>query len=211
MIFKKEHAPSDEQLSILRKGEEWNEEASKRLKEERERKAKEEKEYTNSRKQKENFVPNICDVICLGGFLHVAKLIEVPQIVSNLFVRNLKTSDVKKHSNEITITLALQHLLCKLNRNINALMTLTEIKHDYKEVKGKKFNTGKKSRNDLDTSARTWYYTITRSFCKMGQVHDEQDKRQKEAEATKLFSLNSGKLGESLILITLEKRIKLIH
>ncbi|XP_070518015.1 uncharacterized protein [Cardiocondyla obscurior] len=135
MIFKKEHAPSDEQLSILRKGEEWNEEASKRLKEERERKAKEEKEYTNSRKQKENFVPNICDVICLGGFLHVAKLIEVPQIVSNLFVRNLKTSDVKKHSNEITITLALQHLLCKLNRNINALMTLTEIKHDFKQVK----------------------------------------------------------------------------
>ncbi|KAL0108666.1 hypothetical protein PUN28_015262 [Cardiocondyla obscurior] len=160
MIFKREHAPSDDQLSILRKGEEWNEEASKRLKEERERKAKEEKEYTNSRKQKENFVPNICDVISLGGFLHVAKLIEVPQIVSNLFVRNLKTSDVKKHSNKITITLALQHLL------------------------------------------------FTRSFCKMGQVHDEQDKRQKEAEATKLLSLNSGKLGESLILITLEKRMK---
>ncbi|KAL0116334.1 hypothetical protein PUN28_009730 [Cardiocondyla obscurior] len=58
MIFKREHAPSDDQLSILRKGEEWNEEASKRLKEERERKAKEEKEYANSRKQKENFVPN---------------------------------------------------------------------------------------------------------------------------------------------------------
>ncbi|KAL0101860.1 hypothetical protein PUN28_018422 [Cardiocondyla obscurior] len=85
MIFKREHAPSDNQLSILRKGEEWNEEASKRLKEERERKAKEEKEYTNSRKQKENFVPNICDVISLGGFLHVAKLIEVPQIVSIIY------------------------------------------------------------------------------------------------------------------------------
>ncbi|KAL0114932.1 hypothetical protein PUN28_010466 [Cardiocondyla obscurior] len=49
---------------------------------------------------------------------------------------------------------------------------------------------------------------ITRSSCKMGQVHDEQDKRQKEAEATKLFWENSGKLEESLILITLEKRMK---
>ncbi|KAL0117792.1 hypothetical protein PUN28_008884 [Cardiocondyla obscurior] len=58
MIFKREHAPSEDQLSTLRKGEEWNEEVAKRLKEERERKAKEEKEYANSRKRKENFVPN---------------------------------------------------------------------------------------------------------------------------------------------------------
>ena len=58
MIFKKEHAPSEDQLNTLRKGEEWNEEVAKRLKEERERKAKEESEYAKSRKRKENFVPN---------------------------------------------------------------------------------------------------------------------------------------------------------
>jgi len=58
MIFKKEHAPSEDQLSTLRRGEEWNEEVAKRLKEERERKAKEETEYAKSRKRKENFVPN---------------------------------------------------------------------------------------------------------------------------------------------------------
>ncbi|XP_012057988.1 PREDICTED: sperm-associated antigen 7 homolog [Atta cephalotes] len=58
MIFKKEHAPSEDQLNTLRKGEEWNEEVAKRLKEERERKAKEETEYAKSRKRKENFVPN---------------------------------------------------------------------------------------------------------------------------------------------------------
>lgn len=58
MIFKKEYAPSEDQLSTLRKGEEWNEEVAKRLKEERERKAKEETENAKSRKRKENFVPN---------------------------------------------------------------------------------------------------------------------------------------------------------
>lgn len=58
MLFKREHAPSEDQLSTLRKGEEWNEEVAKRLKEEREMKAKEEIEYAKSRKRKENFVPN---------------------------------------------------------------------------------------------------------------------------------------------------------
>lgn len=58
MLFKREHAPSEDQLNTLRKGEEWNEEVAKRLKEEREMKAKEEIEYAKSRKRKENFVPN---------------------------------------------------------------------------------------------------------------------------------------------------------
>jgi len=58
----------------------------------------------------------ICDVISLGGFIHIAKLIEVPQIVSNLFIGNIKTSDLKKSNNEIVVTMALQHPLCKLNR-----------------------------------------------------------------------------------------------
>lgn len=58
----------------------------------------------------------ICDVISLGGFTHIAKLIEVPQIVSNLFINSLKNSDVKKNNNEIVITMALQHPLCKLSR-----------------------------------------------------------------------------------------------
>lgn len=58
----------------------------------------------------------ICDVISLGGFMHIAKLIEVPQIVSNLFMDSLKGSDVKKNNNEIIVTAALQHPLCKLDR-----------------------------------------------------------------------------------------------
>lgn len=39
VIFKREHAPSEDQLNALRRGEEWNEEIAKRLIEERERRA----------------------------------------------------------------------------------------------------------------------------------------------------------------------------
>lgn len=58
MIFKREHAPSEDQVHILRRGEEWNEEVAKKLKEERERKIKEEAEEAVSKKRNENFVPN---------------------------------------------------------------------------------------------------------------------------------------------------------
>ena len=57
MIFKREHAPSEDQLNTLRSGQEWNEEIAKRLQEERERSAKEELEEARSKKRKENFVP----------------------------------------------------------------------------------------------------------------------------------------------------------
>ncbi|XP_032676520.1 sperm-associated antigen 7 homolog [Odontomachus brunneus] len=58
MIFKREYAPSEDQLYILRRGEEWNEEVGKKLKEDRKRKAKEAAEYAKSRKNKDKFVPN---------------------------------------------------------------------------------------------------------------------------------------------------------
>ncbi|XP_043786293.1 sperm-associated antigen 7 homolog [Apis laboriosa] len=56
VIFKREHAPSEDQLNALRRGEEWNEEIAKRLIEERERRAKEEEEAaTKPKKRKDNF------------------------------------------------------------------------------------------------------------------------------------------------------------
>lgn len=58
VLFKREHAPSEDQLNTLRKGEEWNEKVAEKLKEERERRAREEAEYQKSRKRKEDFVPN---------------------------------------------------------------------------------------------------------------------------------------------------------
>ncbi|XP_043266369.1 sperm-associated antigen 7 homolog [Venturia canescens] len=58
MIFKREHAPTDDQLNVLRRGEEWNEEIAKRIQEEREKQAKEDEEFSKSRKRKNDFVPN---------------------------------------------------------------------------------------------------------------------------------------------------------
>ncbi|CAD1478289.1 unnamed protein product, partial [Heterotrigona itama] len=61
VVFKREYAPSEDQLNALRRGEEWNEEIARRLIEERERRAKEEREAAaKPRKRKDNFVPNSC-------------------------------------------------------------------------------------------------------------------------------------------------------
>lgn len=58
ILFKREHAPSEDQINTLRKGEEWNEQVGKRLQEERERLAKEKLEEVKTRKERNNFVPN---------------------------------------------------------------------------------------------------------------------------------------------------------
>lgn len=61
VIFKREYAPSEDQLNALRRGEEWNEEVARKLIEEREKRAKEEQEAAAAakpRKRKDNFVPN---------------------------------------------------------------------------------------------------------------------------------------------------------
>ena len=57
MIFKREHAPSEDQINTLRRGEEWNEEVGRRMQEDRERLAKEEREEARTKKRKDNFVP----------------------------------------------------------------------------------------------------------------------------------------------------------
>lgn len=58
----------------------------------------------------------VCDIISLSGFTYIAKIIEIPQVITNLFMDKLKTNETKKVADEITITMALQHPLHKLNR-----------------------------------------------------------------------------------------------
>ena len=58
VVFKREHAPSEDHLNALRRGEEWNEEIAKRLQEQRQRQAIEDAEDLKSRKRKQDFVPN---------------------------------------------------------------------------------------------------------------------------------------------------------
>ncbi|KAF3421893.1 hypothetical protein E2986_03358 [Frieseomelitta varia] len=59
VIFKREYAPSEDQLNVLRRGEEWNEEVARKLIEEREKRAEEEQEAAaKPRKRKDTFVPN---------------------------------------------------------------------------------------------------------------------------------------------------------
>ena len=58
VIFKREHAPSEDQLNTLRKGEEWNEEVAKKLKEQRQNEIDEKIEEMKNKNRKRAFVPN---------------------------------------------------------------------------------------------------------------------------------------------------------
>uniref|UniRef100_A0A1B6G1H1 R3H domain-containing protein n=1 Tax=Cuerna arida TaxID=1464854 RepID=A0A1B6G1H1_9HEMI len=56
MLFKKEYPPSDDELTTLRNGQEWNEETAKELAEKRKQELKEEEE--DALRKPEKFVPN---------------------------------------------------------------------------------------------------------------------------------------------------------
>ncbi|XP_008543467.1 sperm-associated antigen 7 homolog [Microplitis demolitor] len=59
ILFKKEYAPSEDHLNVLRRGEEWNDEIAKKLQDEKLRQAKEEEEeICYSKKRKNDFIPN---------------------------------------------------------------------------------------------------------------------------------------------------------
>ncbi|XP_029056491.2 alsin [Osmia bicornis bicornis] len=121
------------------------------------------------------YINAVCDVISLSGFTYIAKLIEVPQVIANLFMEKLKVSEIKKVNNEIVITMALQHPLHKLNRYKNMILNLIKC-----------------------NGTRMGVERLQEALMKWEQICDEQEKRQKEAEATKIFWENSGKLGELL-------------
>ncbi|XP_016915649.2 alsin [Apis cerana] len=117
----------------------------------------------------------VCDVISLSGFTYIAKIIEVPQIITNLFIDKLKTNETKKITDEIIITMALQHPLYKLNRYKNMILNLMKC-----------------------NGTRMGIERMQEALIKWEQICDDQEKQQKEAETTKLFWENSGKLGELL-------------
>lgn len=58
----------------------------------------------------------VCDVISISGFTYIAKILEVPQVITNLFKGKSKAGEIKKITDETIITAALQYPLRKLNR-----------------------------------------------------------------------------------------------
>ncbi|OXU21981.1 hypothetical protein TSAR_006752, partial [Trichomalopsis sarcophagae] len=57
VIFKKEYAPSEEQLSVLRNGGEWNEEIAQKLQRQKIEQIKQ-KDLMRCQKEKQKFIPN---------------------------------------------------------------------------------------------------------------------------------------------------------
>lgn len=122
-----------------------------------------------------HYLNAICDVVSLGGFTHIARIIDVPQILSNLFADRIKGAKGKKANNEAVIALALQHPLNRLNRYKSMVQNLIRI------------NGPKLGIERLQEALGKWE-----------QICDEQERRQKEAETTKQFWESSGKLVELL-------------
>lgn len=118
----------------------------------------------------------ICDVISLGGFTYIARIIELPQAMpKKLHDLKLPSGTRKMNNNENIIANALQHPLCSLNRYKTMISNLI------------KCNGSKMGIERLKEALSKWERII-----------DEQEKRQREADITKQFWEGSGKLIELL-------------
>ncbi|XP_033227521.1 alsin isoform X2 [Belonocnema kinseyi] len=115
----------------------------------------------------------ICDVISLGGFTHIARIVELPQVAKKC--QDAKAIEARKHNNENRIAAALQNPLRSLGRYKTMINNLIRC------------NGSKMGIERLKEGLSKWERVI-----------DEQDKRQREAEATKQFWEGSGKLIELL-------------
>lgn len=60
-----------------------------------------------------SYLNTVCDIIALGGFAQIAKLIDVLQVLSNVFKDKINTGNV---TNEAVISFVLQYPLQHLNR-----------------------------------------------------------------------------------------------
>ncbi|XP_012274645.1 alsin [Orussus abietinus] len=118
-----------------------------------------------------SYIKAICDIIALGGFMHIAKIISVSQTLSNLFYEHAKDSSGIKNNNELIILMALQYPLCALKRYETLVQKLSDC-------------------NQLKEAVEP----LHEAYNKWKKICYEQRKRQKEAEATKVFWENSDKL-----------------
>ncbi|KAG8034358.1 hypothetical protein G9C98_007434 [Cotesia typhae] len=119
----------------------------------------------------------VCDITSLGGFAHIAKLMnDLPTVVVRLFQDKITTKEAsKKISSEDIITYAFYHLLKQLNRYKTMLSNL---------IKSNGTNMG--------------IERLQEALVKWEKFFDDCEKRQKEADQTKAFWENSGKLIELL-------------
>ncbi|XP_011306147.1 alsin [Fopius arisanus] len=115
----------------------------------------------------------ICDVVSLGGFGHMGKMMnDLPAVVSRLFESS--TGDHQKKTQE-TIAMALQYPLINLNRYKNIIQSLIR-------TNGSKMGIER----------------LQEALVKWERIIDDQERRIREAEMTRAFWESSGKLVELL-------------
>ncbi|XP_015114192.1 alsin [Diachasma alloeum] len=119
----------------------------------------------------------ICDAVSLGGFGHMGKMMsDLPAVVTKLFNDSSSTPDhqTPRRTQEV-IAVALQYPLTRLNRYKHMIQTLI------------KTNGSKMGIERLQEALIKWERII-----------DDQERRVKEAEMTRVFWESSGKLVDLL-------------
>ncbi|XP_063974137.1 alsin isoform X2 [Diachasmimorpha longicaudata] len=118
----------------------------------------------------------ICDVVSLGGFGHMGKLMsDLPAILTRLFNDSSNLDHPAPRKTQEVIAVALQYPLTRLNRYKHMIQTLI------------KTNGPKMGIERLQEALMKWERII-----------DDQERRIKEAEMTRVFWESSGKLVDLL-------------
>ncbi|XP_077297979.1 amyotrophic lateral sclerosis 2 [Arctopsyche grandis] len=129
------------------------------------------------------YLNSICDVLSINGFLQISTQIDVPNILQNLFNDKLP-SNTQKNSKKIAeavVSCSLMHPLSRLNTYKCIIQSIMRY-------------------NSTVSSSDTKTFTerrLAEVLSKWDAFNEEQEKRKREADLTRLFWESSGKTLES--------------
>lgn len=127
-----------------------------------------------------NYLSAVCDVIALSGFIHIARLVDIPQKMFTIFHDHSKRN---KKSQEAVVSCALLHPLKRLKSYKSTIQLLIQRNDKRHHSLEDKQNVERKLRDAL---------------IKWDQMWDEQEQKRNEADTTRLFWESSGRIVELL-------------
>lgn len=127
-----------------------------------------------------NYLSAVCDVIALSGFMHIARLVDIPQKMFTVFHEHSRRN---KKSQEAVVSCALLHPLKRLKSYKGTIQLLIECNDKRHQSLEDKQAIERKLRDAL---------------VKWEQMWDEQEQKRNEANTTRLFWESSGRIVELL-------------
>jgi amyotrophic lateral sclerosis 2 protein len=127
-----------------------------------------------------NYLSAVCDVIALSGFMHIARLVDVPQKMFTMFHEQSKRN---KKSQEAVVSCALLHPLKRLKSYKSTIQLLIHCNDKRQQSLEDKQIVERKLRDAL---------------IKWEQLWDEQEQKRNEADTTRHFWESTGHIVELL-------------